>query len=67
MSEPNPTVILIAASAYYDAKLKEYQAACWLGLPNEIAAAFANMHSALDALLDAHLTSISTIKAQASH
>lgn len=37
----------------YEARLKEHEAACWLGLPGQIEAAAANAHSALDAVLDA--------------
>jgi hypothetical protein len=43
----------IAAALIYDARIKEHEAALWLGLPKNIEEAAANVHSALDAVLDA--------------
>lgn len=54
----------IAASLIYDARLKDHEAACWLGLPNSIAEAAVNVHSALDAVLDATAAQIRAVKEQ---
>jgi hypothetical protein len=54
----------IAAVLVYEAKLKEHEAAAWLGLPNNLQDARANAHSALDAVLDAIENQIAAIKAQ---
>jgi hypothetical protein len=54
----------IAASLIYDARLKDFEAACWLGLPNNIAEAAANVHSASEAVLDATAKQIRAVKEQ---
>ena len=54
----------IAANLIYDARLKDYEAACWIGLEKNIAEAAANVHSALDAVLDATQKQIRAVKEQ---
>lgn len=48
----------------YEARLKEHEAACWLGLPKNMEEAAANVHSALDAVLDATAKQIRAVKEQ---
>jgi hypothetical protein len=57
---------MIAASMIYEAKTKEHQAACWMGLPTNIEEARAALHSALDAMLDATENQIIVVKAGAA-
>lgn len=54
----------IAATLVYDARLKEHEAALWLDLPGHIAEAAANVHSALDAVLDATAAQIGASREQ---
>jgi hypothetical protein len=54
----------IAAILVYEARVKDREAALWLGLPGHIAGAAANVHSALDALLDATAAQIRACREQ---
>lgn len=54
----------IAAALVHEAKLKEHEAACWLGLSKNIEESRHAVHSALDATLDATQNQIDAIKAQ---
>lgn len=53
----------IAATLIYEARQKDYEAACWLGLSSSIQEAAAHVHSAVDGLNDATLNQIRAIKA----
>lgn len=52
----------IAASLTFEARQKDHEAACWLGLARNIEEAAANVHSALDAVLDARAAQIHAVK-----
>lgn len=54
----------IAATLIYEARLKDYEAALWVGLPKSVAEAQAAIHSALDAVLDATGVQIRASKEQ---
>lgn len=54
----------IAASLVQEAKLKEHEAACWLGLPKNIEEARHAVLSVVEATLDATQNQIDAIKAQ---
>lgn len=54
----------IAANLIYEARQKDFEAACWLGLEKNKAEAAANVHSALEAVLDATANQIRSVKEQ---
>ena len=54
----------LAATLVYEARLKEHEAALWLGLPKNIEEAAGNVHSALDAVLDANAANIRALREQ---
>ncbi|WP_439398993.1 hypothetical protein ACRQ5Q_16730 [Bradyrhizobium sp. PMVTL-01] len=54
----------MAATLVYEARLKEYEAARWLGLSGQIEGAAANVHSALDGVLDATAAQIDALRKQ---
>jgi hypothetical protein len=54
----------IAAMLIYEARFKEHEAALWLGLPRNIEEAAGNVHSALDAVLDATAAQIRASREQ---
>lgn len=54
----------VAATLVYEARVKEHEAACWLGLPGQIEESAANAHSALDRVLDATAGQIYALRKQ---
>lgn len=54
----------IAANLIYDARQKDFESACWLGLEKNKAEAAANVHSALEAVLDATAAQVRAIREQ---
>lgn len=54
----------IAATLVYEARLKDYEAACWLNLESNMEEARANVHSAFDAVLDTTAANVCAVKAQ---
>lgn len=54
----------LAAQLVYEARLKEHEAAVWLNLPKSIEQAAGNVHSALDAVLDATVAQIRAVREQ---
>jgi molecular chaperone DnaK (HSP70) len=54
----------LASMLIYEARLKEHEAATWLNLPKNIEEAAANVHSALDAVLDATAAQIRASREQ---
>lgn len=54
----------LAATLIYEARLKDHEAALWLGLPNNIAESATAVHSALDAVLDATAIQIRALREQ---
>ena len=54
----------MAATLVYEARLKEHEAACWLGLAGQIEESAANVHSALDGVLDATAAQIYALRKQ---
>lgn len=54
----------MAAALIYDARLKDHEAACWLGLSKNLEEAAANVHSAVDAVLDATVRQVRAVKEQ---
>jgi len=54
----------IAAGLIVEARGKEFEAACWIGLQSNIEEARANLHSALDASLDATLDQVKQVRDQ---
>lgn len=55
-----------AAELVHQAKMKEHEAACWLGLAKNIEEARASVHSAADAVLDATEAQVRAQRAQFS-